>query len=159
MLGVRMKKYLLLAALCLFLCCCTDHNDTSYEPLYLNETNENVLLLWSHPEETESVGEVKIAPKDTGYCLPGEVFPILLKSGLHGIEDYPLFNVRLVFGDEEKKCLNFEGDEFLERDIRRFSSYENIGPCDFCVERAMATPDGMLYRITDDLLERAEPCE
>lgn len=98
-----MKKYLAFtSALCLFLCCCTDHNDTSYEPLYLNETNENVLLLWSHPEETESVGEVKIAPKDTGYCLPGEVFPILLKSGLHGIDDYPLFNVRLVFGDEEK---------------------------------------------------------
>ena len=159
MLGARMKKYLLLAALCLFFCCCTDHNDTSYEPLYLNETSEDVLFIWADSEVGWSDSLEIIHSKDTAYCHPGEDFPHMKKNGLHWDEKDKLYNVRLVFLTNPVKCLLFEGDEFLERDIRKFSSYENIGPCDFCVERAMATPDGMLYRITDDLLERAEPCE
>ena len=154
-----MKKYLLLAALCLFLCCCTDHNGTSYEPLYLNETSEDVLFIWADPEVGWSDSLEIIHSKDTAYCRPGGQFPHMKRNGLHWDENDALYNVRLVFLANPVKCLNFEGDEFLERDIRRFSSYENIGPCDFCVERAMSTPDGMLYRITEDLLERAEPCE
>ena len=159
MLGIVMRNKLVIVFLCMFIYCCSDHDEERYEPLYLNETDNDVVLIWSHPEENEPVGEIRIHPNDTAYCSPGGIFPILLQSGLHGIDDYPLFDVRLIFEVDPRKCILFEGVSMKNRDIRQFSSYENIGECDFCVERAMSTPYGMLYRITDDMLESAGPCE
>ncbi len=161
MLGAAMKGKIYLNILCVIMMSCyhSEQGDTSYEPLYLNETENDVVLLWSHPEESFSVSEIVIHPKDTAYCLSGMLFPVLLKSGLHGSENFPLYKVRLVFYGKSKKCISFEGDSTFNNDIRLFSSYESIGLCNFCVERAMSVPDGMLYRITDELLEQAKPCE
>ena len=158
-LGLEKERFFLLLAALVLLGGCSDHDEERYEPLYLNETDNDVVLIWSHPEENEPVGEIKIHPNDTAYCSPGGIFPILLQSGLHGIDDYPLFDVRLIFEVDPRKCILFEGVSMKNRDIRQFSSYENIGECDFCVERAMSTPYGMLDRITEDMLEAAEPCE
>ncbi|MBO4711731.1 hypothetical protein J5681_07450 [bacterium] len=53
----------------------------------------------------------------------------------------------------------YEGKNFKPNDVRKFSSYRDIGECDFCVERGECQTIGMLYRITEDMLEAAEPCE
>lgn len=154
-----MKKYLLLAALCLFFCCCTDHNDTSYEPLYLNETEIDVSLYYGViDDDEENLKSIKIAPDDTVYNRPGGIFPFLHKEGLGAFES-DLYDVRLVFHTTPQTCLTFKDVEFQEHDIRDFSSYESLGACNNCSIRGESEPEGMLYRITEDLLERAEPCD
>ena len=150
---------------------CTDVNEISYEPFYLNETHEDVSLIWGdsesgwfdtikfiHPQDTAYC--LKVAPtENTSYCTPQGNFPHLKKNGLHWSEKHPFYDVYLVFNTTPQKCLKFEGDKIQERDIRQFSSYENIGQCNFCIIRAMADPDAMLYRITEEMFNQAEPCE
>ena len=154
-----MKRIFLFSSL--FWCACADlgYESHSYEPLYLNETKGDVILQWSLLEEKENVSEIKIHPNDTAYCASGNIFPMLLKEGVLGFDDRPISKVRLIFEGPSRKCLFFEGDSVMIQDIRQFSSYENLGPCDFCVVRAMASPDAMLYRINNDLLELAKPCD
>lgn len=95
---------------------------------------------------------------DTAYCVPAGNFPLLSKEGLTKMNS-SLYDVLVAFLTSLKKCLLFKGDEYFDMDVRKISSYENIGRCDFCVIRAMVEPDGMLYRITDDMLKEAKSCD
>ena len=152
-----------LAVLPFVLASCTsvsETGDASYEPLYLNETRNEVRFVWSDPEVGWS-DTMAIAPEDTAYCAPDgdDDFPHLKKNGLHWSEKDPLYDVRLVFDGEPKRCLDFTGDELADGDIRDFASYENIGKCGFCVMRMMSIPYGMLYRITEEMRASAKPCE
>ena len=143
----------------------SETGDASYEPLYLNESDVQVAFVWYWPAEEASgdtaalLGTFKMQPQDTAYCSPGGEFPLLDEKGLHWSEKDPLYDVRLVFDGEPKRCLDFTGDELVDGDIRDFASYENIGKCGFCVMRMMSIPYGMLYRITEEMRASAKPCE
>jgi len=161
-LGVEMKKMviLMLGVFCLS-SCTTDVNGKQYEPIYLNETDVNVLLLCGYPENT-FFDTVLVESGDSSYAVVDDRFPLLQENGLRWSEKSPLYDVKLVFysNTDSSKCLSFEGEEIKQNDIRSFSSYENIGICYFCVSRGvMSEPDGMLYRITDDMLKNAAPCD
>jgi len=160
-LGVVMKKWviLMLGVFCLS-SCSTDANDMQYEPIYLNQTDVNVLVLWRYVENT-FFDTVLVESGDSSYAVVDDRFPLLQENGLRWSEKLPLYDVKLVFysNTDSSKCLSFEGEKIKQNDIRSFSSYESIGRCDFCVVRAMAYPEGMLYRITDDMLKEAVPCD
>ena len=155
-----MKKGIRCIAIGMVLCCCTDRDALSqYEPMFLNETDTNVLFVYGSFEEgAKSLDSVQIMPGDTLFCSPGKKFPWLDEKGLNR-GDGSLYDVRLVFKKNPEKCLDFEGNGKISNDIRAFSSYENIGLCYFCANRAEVTPYGMLYRINDDLFMRADSCE
>lgn len=158
-----MKKMviLMLGVFCLS-SCSTDANEKRYEPLYLNDTDLDVLFSFKEKDYlSQNFGEVMIHPADTIYCLPGGKFPLLQENGLRWSEKSPLYDVKLVFypDTDSSKCLSFEGDKIKQNDIRSFSSYENIGRCDFCVTRGEYVTYGMLYRITEDMLKEAVPCD
>ncbi len=160
MLGVAMRFFLLTQAILLFLSGCYRSNDHQecYEPIYLNETNFDVLLLYGNMENELNLDSLVISKKDSIFCKPGMDFPFLHKEGLSTFKSN-LYDVRLEFSTTPRKCLTFKDRNFQEHDIRNFLSYKNIGKCDECMARGQSVPDGMLYRITDDLLEQAEPCE
>ncbi len=154
-----MKSALILfLAIALASCSSTETGGASYEPLYLNETRNEVRFVWSDPEIGWS-DTMAIAPDDTAYCASDGDFPHLKKNGLHWSEKDPLYDVRLVFDGEPKRCLDFKGDSLVANDIRDIESYENTGECGFCVMRAMSIPYGMLYRITEEMRASAGPCE
>ena len=162
MLGVAMKFFLLTQAILLFLYGCYRSNDHQecYEAIFLNETDVDVLFLFGSVESngTENFDSLMILAGDTAYSRPGAEFPILHKEGLEGFWS-DLCEVRLIFQTAQKKCLIFNTEMPRKNDIWLFSSYENIGTCYECMVRGQSVPDGMLYRITDDLLEQAKPCE
>lgn len=160
MLGAAMKFFLLTQAILLFLCGCYRSNDHQecYEPIYLNETDFDVLFLYGNMENGENLDSLVISQKDSIFCKPGMKFPFLHKEGL-GTFQSNLYDVRLEFSTTPRKCLTFKGRNFQEHDIRIFLSYKNIGTCYECMVRGQSVPDGMLYRTTDDLLEQAKPCE
>ncbi len=161
-LGAAMKFFLLTQAILLLLWGCYRSNDHQecYEPIYLNETDVDVLFLFGSVESngTENFDSLMILAGDTAYSRPGAEFPILHKEGLEGFWS-DLCEVRLIFQTAQKKCLIFNTGIPRKNDIWLFSSYENIGTCYECMVRGQSVPDGMLYRITDDLLEQAKPCE
>src|SRR5690554_1892279 len=164
MLEAIMKKMFIFLFFTIYFSSCTKTDDygPSYEPLYLNETDVDVLFLFKDMESySQNSGEVLIHPMDTIYCLPGGRFPLLQKSGLRWSGKLPFYDIKLIFNPDtdSSKCLYFEGDPIKENDIRSFSSYENIGNCDFCVIRTESIPYGMLYRITDDMLQEVVPCD
>ena len=136
---------------------CTDQNELQYEPIFLNQTNVDVLLFWEEPG-IRDLDSVLINSGDSAYCKSG-YFPTLQKSGLRWSDKSSLYDVKLVFETNPRKCLLFAGNQVLNDDIRTFSSYENIGECDFCAIREMSAPDGMLYRITEEHLKRATDCD
>ncbi len=153
------KCYILLCFLFLSGCFHTEVYQKFYEPLYLNETSAEVTLFYGAIEsDSEYRVSVTIKPGDTLYYDDSiyyknpDMVPLLQKEGL-------LYDVRLEFHTTPKKCLTYSGDDYRQHDIRDFSSYENIGLCYVCIVRTMFIPDGMLYRITDELLEQAKPCE
>ena len=159
MLGVGgMKKYLTFFVCVLVLGCYREYQEC-YEPLFLNETEVDVSLYYGVIDgDEEKLETINIASGDTVYNRPGGTFPFLHKEGL-GSFGSDLYDVRLVFHTSPQTCLTFKDIEFQEHDIRDFSSYENLGICRKCSMRGESEPDGMLYRITEDLLERAELCE
>ena len=159
MLGVgEMKKDLIFFVCVLVLGCYREYQDC-YEPFFLNETEVDVSLYYGVIDgDEEKLESINIASGDTVYNRPGGTFPFLHKGGLGSFES-DLYDVRLVFHATPQKCLTFKDIEFQEHDIRDFSSYENLGICRKCSMRGESEPDGMLYRITEDLLERAEPCD
>ena len=110
---------------------CTDqHMSPQYEPLFLNETNSNVLFIYSSfSDSKKNLDTLRIAPSDTIYSIPGEKFPWLDEKGLNQ-GNGSLYDIRIVFEKKPKRCLNFEGTEMKTNDIRNFSSYENIGKLD-----------------------------
>ena len=160
MLELIMKNILLHVIITLILLGCTDqHMSPQYEPLFLNETNSNVLFIYgSFSDSTKNLDTLRIAPSDTIYSIPGEKFPWLDEKGLNQ-GNGSLYDIRIVFEKKPKRCLNFEGTEMKTNDIRNFSSYENICTCYFCSGRSDVTPDAMLYRITKEMFKQAKPCE
>lgn len=155
-----MKREIFCIAVGLVLCSCTDREALSqYEPMFLNETDARVLFVYGSFEDgAKSLDSVQIMPGDTLFCVAGKKFPWLDEIGLNQ-GDGSLYDVRLVFKKDPEMCLDFEGNEKISNDIRTFSSYENIGLCYFCANRAEVTPYGMLYRINEDLLKQANHCE
>ncbi len=155
-----MKKSLFLSVFFVILCGCTETGGPNYEPIYLNQTDVNVLVLWRYVENT-FFDTVLVESGDSSYAVVDDRFPLLQENGLRWSEKSPLYDVKLVFysNTDSSKCLSFEGEKIKQNDIRSFSSYESIGRCDFCVVRAMAYPEGMLYRITEDMLNEAVPCD
>lgn len=154
------KKHLFLSYLMLLLGCSWDSNDYQecYEPFFLNETEVKVSLFYGSIENgEEDFQSVEIESGDTAHNIDG-TFPFLHKEGLSFFESN-LYDVRLVFHTNPKKCLTFKGSEFQKHDIRDFSSYENLGPCKNCSMRGQSEPEAMLYRINEELIECAEVCE
>ena len=161
MLGNKMRKFFCFSILFFFLVCSCDSNDYQecYEPLYLNETNVEISLLYGSIKDDEiKLDTISIAIGDTIYNTDGGSFPFLHKEGLSTFGPY-LYDVLLIFHTTPQKCLAFKDDILPNHDIRSFSSYENLGKCYYCSMRGQSVPDGMLYRITEDLLKQAEPCE
>lgn len=151
MLGRRMKKLLLFTFLS-FLWGCTDDYQECYEPFFLNETKEDITLFYNFSGFEETPDTIFIKANDTTYNPHGGIFPFLKKEGL-------LYDIRLKFHTTPEKCLTYKGNDFHNHDIRDFSSYENLGQCDYCSMRGQSTPDAMLYRITEEMFKQAEPCE
>lgn len=149
----RMNQYhLIFCFLFLVGCFHTEVHQECYEPFYLNETSFDVSLFYgSIGKYSENLESMTIQSGDTLYSIPGKDFPFLHEEGL-------LYDVRLVFDTNPKRCLTYTGDDYHQHDIRDFSSYENLGPCPDCSMRGQSIPKGMLYRITDDLLDQAIPC-
>ena len=143
----------------------TETGGVDYEPIYLNESDVQVAFTWYWPAEETSgdtaalLGTFMMQPQDTVYCSPGGKFPLLDENGLRWSEKDPLYDVRLVFDGEPKRCLDFTGESLVDNDIRDIASYENTGECNFCVMRTMSIPYGMLYRITEEMRASAGPCE
>ena len=137
-------------------------DEISFAPIYLNETNAEVFIVFSEKRLYADSFEdtIKVSARDSAYQVCGEHFPLLQEKGLRSTEEDSLTDVRVVFypNTDSAVCLNFFGEKILQNDIRNFSEYKTIGYCDFC-SVCGDRPEGMLYRITDDLLERAEPCE
>ena len=161
-LALEKERFFLLLAALILLGGCSESGCPNYEPIYLNETNANVSFLYGTSDDGFNRGDSLIVPpNDTAYRSPGEYFPFLQESGLRWSDDSPLYDVRLVFypNTDSSRCLVYEGKNFKPNDVRKFSSYRDIGECDFCVERGECQTIGMLYRITDDMLESAGPCE
>ena len=154
-----MKKTLFLL-ITFFLLSCTENGGVHYEAFFFNQSGVNVLLIWNDIDN-EIPDTIKIVPGDTSTAIKENRFPLLQENGLRWSEKLPLYDVKLVFysNTDSSKCLSFEGEKIKQNDIRSFSSYESIGRCDFCVVRAMAYPEGMLYRITEDMLKEAVPCD
>lgn len=151
-----MKSFLIavLSALAIMGCSSDDYQEC-YEPLYLNETNVDVSFIYGSITDGVIRDSLKIKPGDTIYNPsngPLSDFPFLHKDGLDA-------DVRLMFHTQPQKCLTFKGDELQKKDIRNFASYENLGSCSYCIIRGQSEPDAMLYRINDELLKQAEPCE
>ena len=71
-----MKNILLHVIITLILLGCTDqHMSPQYEPLFLNETNSNVLFIYgSFSDSKKNLDTLRIAPSDTIYSIPGENF-------------------------------------------------------------------------------------
>ena len=152
-------RVLFLSVLFVILCGCTETGGPNYEPIYLNETNVNVSILYGVFDiDYDNVDTVVVNPADSAYCVPRGYFPLLNENGLIGMDSTP-YDVLLVFSVSPQRCLLFKGKEYREDDIRSFSSYENIGRCDFCVTRGEYVTYGMLYRITEDMLKEAVPCD
>jgi hypothetical protein len=155
-----MKKILLTLFLALVFYGCTETGGPNYEPIYLNETDVNALILWRYVEN-DFFDTVFVESGDSSYAEINDRFPLLQENGLRWSEKSPLYDVKLVFypDTDSSKCLSFEGEKIKQNDIRSFSSYENIGRCDFCVTRGEYVTYGMLYRITEDMLNEAVPCD
>ena len=151
-----MKNVLLtLCLLSLLWGCSSDDYQECYEPLYLNETDVEVSFIYGSIKDDVIRDSLKIKPGDTVYNPSSEPlsdFPFLHQDGLDS-------DVRLIFHTQPQKCLTFKGDELQKKDIRNFASYENIGSCRYCMMRGQSEPDAMLYRINEDLLKQAKPCE
>ena len=161
-LGLEKERFFLLLAALVLLGGCSESGCPNYEPIYLNETNASVSFLYGTSYDGFNRVDSLIVPSnDSAYCTSNERFPFLQESGLRWSDDSPLYDVRLVFypNTDSSRCLVYEGKNFRRNDIRKFSSYRDIGECDFCVERGECQTVGMLYRITEDMLEAAEPCE
>lgn len=156
-----MKKQVFIFVFGMVLCSCSDRVvQPDNEPIFINETNLSIFFLYGSFENGSLFDTLTIESGDTLYSIPGKSFPTLTEElGLISMSDSSPFDVRLVFDTNPLKCLDFQGNIKEKLDIRSFSSYENIGPCYFCANRGLTTPEGMLYRITDELLEQAEPCE
>ena len=155
-----MKKMLFWGVLFALLCGCSEQGCPNYEPVYLNKAGEDVLILWKFADN-DFFDTILVESGDSAYAAVGDRFPLLQENGLRWSEKSPLYDVKLILfkNTDPSRCLTFEGDEFKQRDIRKFSSYENIGECGFCVERGECVTECMLYRITDDMLKEAKPCE
>lgn len=154
-----MKKMLFWGVLFALLCGCSEQGCPNYEPIYLNETEVDVSIMYGHIEEGFDYEDTLVIKSgDSSYCMSGEYFPLLSKDGLTGMNSKP-YDVLVTFSVNPRKCLFFKGNNYYERDIRKFSSYKNIGECGFCVERGECVTEGMLYRITDDMLKEAKPCD
>ena len=155
------------ALLAAFVASCAEDgpSDTSYEPLFLNETNAALSLSWSihddgeTAENTDRNGKVVILPNDTAYCEHGGHFPYLHESGLDWAGRTERYDVEIVFDGEPQKCLWYKGEALTDGDIRAFDSYEDLGQCGFCMSRAQTIPHAMLYRITEEMRASAGPCE
>lgn len=153
MLGSRMNRYCLILCFLILLGCDSNDYQECYEPIFLNETSVDFSIFWGNSFDDAAITDsLVIKPGDTLYSIPGRELPFLYKDGL-------LYDIRLEFQTTPKKCLTYTGEDYHQHDIRDFSSYENLGPCNYCFMRGQSTPDGMLYRITDELLEQAGPCE
>lgn len=155
-----MKRLMFFCVIMEILIACSEGGGVHYEAIYVNDTEKNVLFLWKSADG-DWYDTIPISPKDSVYAVGGNLFPLLQENGLRGGEKLALYHVQLIFqlGDNSQRCLYYEEDYLMEMDIRDFRSYENMGECYFCVERAEAIPDGMTYHITDDLLNQAVPCE
>ena len=154
-----MKNLVLFLPFILLLGCDSNDYQECYEPFFFNDTQVSVSLFYGEfSDDAENIDSIIVKPGDTTYNTHGGVFPFLHKEGLGSFESY-LYDVRLEFQTVPKKCLIYIGEDFRQHDIRDFSSYEKLGPCNYCSIRGQSIPDGMLYRITDELLEQAEPCE
>ena len=164
-------RFLMLPAVLPFVlvsCDCDEPcEDAFFEPMYLNESGVDVTMVWSCSTEEHSGpidGEENqfsftIRPNDTANSERIWDFPFLHK-------DPGLFwcygegqTVRIVFDGEPRRCLLF-GDEYpQENDIMSFSSYKNIGSWSGGTRSSVCIPDGMLYRITEEMRASAKPCE
>lgn len=159
-----MKIIMILFVMFFFLSACSEIvEEKPYEAIFLNESSEDVILVWKQSHGSNGYTDtdsMMIDSGDSAYCKPAENWPLINEQGLRWSPKESLYDVSLKFypGTDSSKCLYFEGDEFLPNDIRNFKSYENIGECDFCVVRAQVPPDGMLYRITENLLKQAGEC-
>lgn len=164
MLGFVMRFFF---AFCLFAflfvaCYDSGYNENGYCPFYRNETKAVVKIFYTEKwPETEGVTDsIVIATFDSVSCSCSNHMPSLLKNGMRVGENDKLTDVKLIFdvGNDSLRCLTFVGDSLQENDIRDFSMYENLGECDSC-SRCSDPLNAMLYRITDEMLEAAEPCE
>lgn len=161
-----MKKRLFLICCFMFLTLvgCSDSGDDgdNYCPNYRNETKTTIKIIYTEKwPTTEGVKDsLVIAPNDSVSCSCDTHMPILLDNGLRIGEKEQLTDVEVVFdeGGGSSRCLKFADDSFQKNDIRNFSVYENQGKCDSC-SHCSDPYDVMLYRITNDMLKEAEPCE
>jgi hypothetical protein len=156
MLGAVMKKTLFLL-ITFFLLSCTENGGVHYEAFFFNQSGVNVLLIWNDIDN-EIPDTIKIVPGDTSTAIKENRFPLLQENGLRWNEKSTLYNIQLVFyvKPDSLKCLLYIGSEFLVNDIRNINSYENIGECDV---RGNYISEAMLYRITEDMLNEAVPCD
>ena len=147
---------------------CTDDSesckDAFFEPMFLNESGVDVTMVWSCQYSGPIDGDdnpfsFTIRPNDTANSERIWVFPYLHKdTGLSWCFGEGQ-TVRIVFDGELRRCLLF-GDEYpQENDIMSFSSYKNIGSWRGGTRSSVCIPDGMLYRITEEMRASARPCE
>ena len=156
-LGLGKEKIFLLLAALVLLGGCSEREEDHYEAFFLNQSGTEVLMIWKNVENNFS-DTITIVPNDTATALKNNRFPLLQGNGLRWSGNDSLYDIRLVFygKSDSSRCLLFEGSNYLKNDIRNIKAYENIGECDI---RGNYTSDAMLYRITEDMLESAGPCE
>ena len=149
------KMFVLLVAL--FLMSCSETQGTHYEALFLNQSEVEVLLIWGN-DHNKDPDTIMIASGDTSTAVKEFRFPLLQENGLRWSEESSLYDVQLAFyvDSDSSKCLCYTGSDYVENDIRNIKSYENIGEIDI---RGNYISEAMLYRITDDMLKEAKPCD
>ena len=153
---------LFLLMIAIVACTNTDSgNGVSYEPIYVNNLDMDISYIWRYNDEA-SFDTITIKSGDTLYAgIFNDIaidLPILHESGLRWNEASELAQVILKFNQVPEKCLYFT-IQTKNNDIRLFESYENIGECSYCIIRRMDSPDGMLYRITEEHLKMATDCD